>query len=803
MRRRAAAVLLALLVLTTGTPATAAPALPAAPAAPAEPEDCELVAGESAQRACREEHRAERDETDYCDMPLLPDTAEEYCREGRDSGRQNEDAPGGADDSCPAGPAGAECRGESTSGPLDMITGDCKAAPDPDFPGTGISGWIDPGPVTAPPPRSLANSDGYIYEQYGFAGLRWDTYDLGCGGSLRDTEAASDTAMANFTFMWSKAWTALTIKLHDYAVGDAIPDSVRPVLENATRAVRHAIFNPWAAVSLLIVACGVILQARKRDAAGAVTRVGWSLLVVTLVSLVGGYPAFAASLADDAVSSTVGAVRQALATGERSPGPVGPGPAVTPPGAPTPGPDAFRTDREPADSATTATGNLLVKSVLYRSWLRGQFGDPESVVAQRYGMQVLDAQAMTYREARQAPAERRKTAAEKAKKFEAIAAKIQAEDSTAYAHFKGQKKDRLGIAFSSMYMSFSANAYSMVADFIIAMSRILLPFIVILFPAIAVIGLHWTKRNLVTGSLNAAMAGAVNVPLFAAAGGVHGLVVAETIGRGTGPEWLSATIALVSGLVLWRLTAPMRRLASMASPGGGMWTDATSRPKILGRALGAYAGGRALRRMVGGRTATTPEEEPDLDAGPRPAAGHPGRDATAPAEPDRPLGLPAPRRGADESGGDGSAALPGTDRGWMPTQRTADSDEWWEAPATSSTAETGAPDWWTPPEPAPATQPATGSASEDTTAAEPAGPAPARAHPGSPSTPPAPAEPVAAASPATGPATGTPPSPAAVTEDETGSVVYTPSRGYEVHPPLTPSTQLPLPLPEMETDDDA
>ncbi|MEU3083989.1 hypothetical protein ABZ697_27210 [Streptomyces albidoflavus] len=779
--RRVAALLLALLAVITVAPAPAALAAPAAPTAPEDEDPCGL---------------------------LLMDAVKEYCREGhaeRERQEAGEDSGGGAGDACPKGPAGALCRGEETSGPLDTITGDCKAPPDPDFPGTGISGWIDPGPVTAPPPRKIENSAGYIYEQYGFAGLRWDTYDLGCGGVLRDTEAASDTAMANFIFMWSKAWTALTIKLHDYAVGDAIPDATRPVLENATRAVRNAIFTPWAVVSLLIVACGVIVQARKKNAAEAVTRVGWSLFVVTLVSIVGGYPAFAAGLTDDAVSSTVGAVRQALATGDRAPGPVGPGPATEPPGGA--GPDAFRTDREPADSATTATGNLLVKSVLYRAWLRGQFGDPDSVAAQRYGMKILNAQAMTHREARQPPAERRKSAVAKAETFEDVAEKIKTEDPTAYAHFTGKKKERLGVAFSSMYMSFSANAFSAVADFMIAMSRILLPFIVILFPAIAVIGLHWAKRNLVTGSLNAAMAGAVNIPLFAAAGGVHGLVVAETMGRGsdTSPEWLSSTIALISGVVLWRLTAPTRRLASMASSGGSMWADATGRPKMAGRLLGAYAGSRALRRVLGrGHTTTAPDDTHLADA-PQPT-GRDNRSGPAPAEPDRPLDLPAPRRGeGGAAGGDGSAALPGTDRGWMPTQRTTDADEWWEAPTTTSSAATepGAADWWTPPEPTTA-QPAPGP-SPSTSSATPPEPNPApAARSGWTTTPPTPgAEPVTLATVAAESTATTPSSSTAATDDEhSDTVIYTPSRGYEIHrPPLTPSVQDPLPLPEMETPD--
>ncbi len=311
--RRVAAVLLALLVVTTGAPAPAALAAPAAPTAP-DDDPCGLVLSDSVKEYCREGH--------------------ERLQKERERQEAGEDNGGGAGvDDCPSGPAGALCRGEETGSPLDTITGDCKAAPDPDFPGTGISGWIDPGPATAPAPRKIQNSDAYIYEQYGYAGLRWHTYDLGCGGSLRDPESAVDNSTANFVFMWSKSWTALAVKLHEYAVGDAIPDAIHPVLDNATRAVRNAIFTPWAAVSLLIVAAGVILQARTRNAAAAFTRVGWALGVLTLVAFVGGYPTFAASFTDDAVSSTVGAVRQALAVGDQSPGPVASGPADMSPAA--------------------------------------------------------------------------------------------------------------------------------------------------------------------------------------------------------------------------------------------------------------------------------------------------------------------------------------------------------------------------------------------------------------------------------------------------------------------------------------
>ncbi|MBZ2410851.1 hypothetical protein HX747_31055 [Streptomyces sp. L06] len=262
-------------------------------------------------------------------------------------------------------------------------------------------------------------------------------------------------------------------------------------------------------------------------------------------------------------------------------------------------------------------------------------------------------------------------------------------------------------------------------------------------------------------------------------------MVAETMGRGsdTIPEWLSSTIALISGVVLWRLTAPTRRLASMASSGGSMWADATGRPKMAGRLLGAYAGSRALRRVLGrGHTTTAPDDTDVADA-PQPA-GRDNRSGPAPAEPDRPWTSPPParrgrRRRRRRRLRRAARHRPGMDAHPAHHRRRRVVGG---APTSSAATESGAADWWTPPEPTAQPAPGPSSTTGSATPPEP-DPAPA-ARSGWTSTPPTPGAELATLATVTAePTTTTPSSSTAATDDEAGgTVVYTPSRGYEVRP---------------------
>ena len=69
------------------------------------------------------------------------------------------------------------------------------------MPGDGIAAFFDK------PPRACRRQEDpfaedattTIYEQYGYAGLRWHTYDLGCGPDMsRNPDAVIGTAVSNW-----------------------------------------------------------------------------------------------------------------------------------------------------------------------------------------------------------------------------------------------------------------------------------------------------------------------------------------------------------------------------------------------------------------------------------------------------------------------------------------------------------------------------------------------------------------------------------------------------------------------------
>ena len=88
-----------------------------------------------------------------------------------------------------------------------MAPWDCKSAPTPSLPDTGLPGFFDPPPVPPPPAGDpwATNRSTTLYDQYGYAGLSWSTYDTGCMGGLGEMDATIDTFLGNM-FMSGGTW---------------------------------------------------------------------------------------------------------------------------------------------------------------------------------------------------------------------------------------------------------------------------------------------------------------------------------------------------------------------------------------------------------------------------------------------------------------------------------------------------------------------------------------------------------------------------------------------------------------------
>jgi hypothetical protein len=450
-----------------------------------------------------------------------------------------------------------------------MIPGvpDCKDAPMAQLPGDGLTGFLDGKPNPLPPQGDpfAKNPTTSVYEQYGYAGLTWHTYDLGCGGDLRDVNASSDTMIGNATLAFATWGVAGANGLHNKI---AHPSEYMAPLDDVVGAVstriKDAIWSPWGGVALL----GVVVLLLWYSSSGrlpAVTKAAaWAVLILAVMSGVAQYPARISAFFDQTVTSSIGQVNAATA-----------GLSSVPKGS------------DPA----RAQGGLLVDRLLYDSWLRGEFGSPDSSAATRWGPALFKASAYTWAEAEQAkdPDKAKQLAQDKASDWKNIATEMQDKDPNAYLALQGKAGNRAGVGTMATFGVVFTSLFRVVADLFMFAGMVMLRFLVMFFPAVAVLGVMAPMSAIVHRVANMAGASVVNVIAFAAGAAVHTTVVSALLSRaqGSGMNLLVLVLCLVSTLVAFVLLFPLLSLTNivgMSSGGGGGHTL-----RRAGRLAGRYA----------------------------------------------------------------------------------------------------------------------------------------------------------------------------------------------------------------------
>ena len=249
---------------------------------------------------------------------------------------------------------------------------DCKEAPTPEAPGQGIAGFFSHAPDQLPPESDpfAAHPSTTIYEQYGYAGLRWHTYDLGCGpDALRQPDAVIGTAMSNWVMQLPIAFTALTSSLTRIAFNPSFLSSFDHVVTNVSTSLHNSLFASWIPVVIALLGALIIFKARKASLATTAGAIGWALIVILLATALFRWPIEAGEAADATVTGTLGTVVSRLD---------GNGPSVDP---------------------GTAVASNVEDSIFYKAWLSGELGSPDSATAKKYGPTLFKAQALTWREA--------------------------------------------------------------------------------------------------------------------------------------------------------------------------------------------------------------------------------------------------------------------------------------------------------------------------------------------------------------------------------------------------------------------
>jgi hypothetical protein len=508
---------------------------------------------------------------------------------------------------------------------------DCRESPEPDRPGTGLVGSLDP-------PRASHGELGSVYREVGYAGLVWHNYDIGCAGAAFNPSTTTDTWLGNQALNVAKFMVGGVNWAHYLiAGGGELLSPLDQLIGDGTRAMYDAVFTTFIGPVLLVLAVILLVLALRGDLARQTQRAALAVVALVVGSAAYLAPVDWAKAADGLLLDGVTQMQEGFL------GQVGLGTRDTLP-------------------------TVLVDQVVYQNWLRGEFGAPDVPQAQELGRDLLRAQTFTKTEVAEGQ-DTQVLAEQKKADFAAIAGRM----GDRYPYFQGEAGSRVGAGILALVQAMCIALFQLLSKVLVLVAMLVLRLMVMTAPAVAVIAI--LKPDIMPALLRVAGAAIVNTLVVGALAGLHALLVVSLFRPGAGIDlWLALLVTGVVTVVLWAVARPFRRLVSMVSltreqfggivPGAG--TGPLSRVWQRVRGVPEEADDRQTRwwderrgamASAGRSEGLRPESEPGLRVS-APAADVPaprtaGSDASSPAfvpSARRPA-LPAPPDDAVAAGG--------------------------------------------------------------------------------------------------------------------------------------------------------
>ncbi|MGW5054258.1 magnesium transporter [Actinokineospora sp. NPDC004072] len=421
---------------------------------------------------------------------------------------------------------------------------DLDCVPNPERPGAGMVGAIDP-------PKGNGEA-GTPYQVYGFAGQVWHVYDESCNGlvpsGVSDPGATIDNWAGNELFNLAKIVVGATNSLHYTLLDGGILGGLNDQIGDAAQSIFDNVYAQLFSVFALLLAILMFRQIWKGDLATVSKRALFALggmwLAASSLVLVTNYDRI-----DDVIVRTTTGIQAGF---------VDPGES-----------------RVDYDILPTALHNKVV----YENWLRGEFGSPDSPQAEQFGERLLAAQAWTRDDV--VSGRDADNAAEQAKKAEYRA--IAAELGPAAGYFKGTDGSRTGAGVLALLQSIFYSLFQFFAKLAVLLAQLLLRILALAAPVIGLVALvHHDILRRVGRAVGAVL---LNVLVLAMLAGIHFKFLELIFSPDAGLSLLTQMLlAAIVTFVFFLIGRPMRRMwqmlemsvgaagASVAGPGTGIFS---------------------------------------------------------------------------------------------------------------------------------------------------------------------------------------------------------------------------------------
>jgi hypothetical protein len=405
--------------------------------------------------------------------------------------------------------------------------GDCKDAPRVERPTYGLVSTVDSRVAAVDSAnKPVQGTAGTPYGDYGYAGLTWQTYDLGCGGDARDPVTAATTWAANQLFNVAKFEVAIFNGLHYALLDNNSFDWLDRLTTSISSTLFGGIFTPWIGFVLLILAVMLFGYAARSDLAGLSRRASWAIIALTFAASAAATPL----VFETFVRSTVVDLSNDAANGLLQ-----------------------------TSDAHNGVPDYLVNDIIYPAWQKGQFGATDNTAAKTYSATLLAAKACSKVE------DKAKCDTDSKKKaFGSVASDIgdkSGDGGDAYHVLQGRSDTRISASAQALLSATIATSFQVVALLILALSILTVAIMVLLGAAIGLLAV--LNPDTMRGIFRVFGTALINAVIMAIFAGLHARIVLWVTSQSNIP-WILQEVGLALVTVLMLIIAqPIKRAKAM------------------------------------------------------------------------------------------------------------------------------------------------------------------------------------------------------------------------------------------------